>query len=340
MVANDRRGQQYIHRWTPSREGVRKDLIICTLCVSHRIKYRLHPIVCSSFKSSECPVTTLHLIRTINLRDHPQLTTHLSHTLLTIVLPRLHDSTPCPRASTPALISPRRAPEMCWFTLTPAKGKKQQRPSTDSSCAEELVRVRRSPASPRFSDVRVRVPSMSLEVGEGGGQDHVHFDAHLNHHHRHPHLHPLLMHPIHGHSHHHHGPGIVDIKEGHLRGSGRKRTISSPCPPPPTREPSRCPPPSRPREPTYHTQIIEPRVSTTTVREGTRTALRNVQQERTRGTLRRVAGYEALSKSMPWDWDCVSSTVGSSASGGGRWMRRRKPSGLKYPPFGSMDRWL
>ncbi|RYO37955.1 hypothetical protein AA0111_g2609 [Alternaria arborescens] len=55
---------------------------------------------------------------------------------------------------------------MCWFTLTPAKGGKQNRPSTDSSCAEELVRVHRSPASPRFSDVRVKVPNITLEVDE------------------------------------------------------------------------------------------------------------------------------------------------------------------------------
>jgi hypothetical protein len=147
------------------------------------------------------------------------------------------------------------------------------------------------------------------------------------------------MHPIHGH-HHHLGLGMSDITEVRLQGLGRKRTISSPCPPPPTREPSRCPPASRPREPTYHTQIIEPSTGTTTVRESTRAALRSVQQERTRGALRRVAGYEVLGRQSPWDWDCVSSTVGSSASGGGRWMRRRSPSGLKYPPFGTMDRWL
>jgi hypothetical protein len=148
------------------------------------------------------------------------------------------------------------------------------------------------------------------------------------------------MHPIHGH-HHHHDLDVSDITEVRLRGPGRKRTISSPCPPPPTREPSRCPPLSRPREPIYRTQIVQPTTNTTTVRETTRAALRSVQQERTRGALRRVAGYEVLGKQVPWDWDCVSSTVGSSrASAGGRWTRKRRPSGLKYPPFGTMDRWL
>lgn len=324
-----------------SLEKVRKDLIICLLCVSRRLKYRLFPLSCLLSSLSECPDTTQHLIRTISPRDRLQATHQPFLILVTIVLPRRQHFTPCPRASILVSIYPRHAADMCWFTLTPAKGGKQHRPSTDSSCAEELVRVHRSPASPRFSDVRVKVPNITLEVDEKGGHHHAHFDAHLNHHHRHPHLHPLHMHPIHGH-HHHHDLSMSDITEVRLRGPGRQRTISAPCPPPPTREPSRCPPASRPRprQPTYHTQIVEPTTSTTTVRESTRAALRSVQQERTRGALRRVAGYEVLGKQTPWDWDCISSTVGSSASGGGRWMRRRRPSGLKYPPFGTMDRWM
>jgi hypothetical protein len=313
---------------------VRKHSIICTLCVGCRIKYRLLPL--SRLLSSLLNAPSR---RTIIIHDHLQLTLHPSLTLVTIVLLRQHDSTRYLRASTLASISPPHATDMCWFTLTPAKGKRQHRHSTDSSCAEDLVRVHHSPKSPRFSDVRVRVPSISLEVEGGGNHHHAHFDAHLNHHHRHPHIHPLHMHPIHG-NHHHLGLEIDDMKEVRLRGSGRKRTVSSPCPPPPTREPSRCPPPSRPREPIYRTQVVQPTTNTTTVRESTRAALRSVQQERTRGTLRRVAGYEVLGKQVPWDWDCVSSTVGSSASSGGRWMRRRRPSGLKYPPFGPMDRWL
>ncbi|KAF1833192.1 hypothetical protein BDW02DRAFT_589862 [Decorospora gaudefroyi] len=231
---------------------------------------------------------------------------------------------------------------MCWFTLAPTKGKKSHhhhRSSSDSSCVEELVRVRRSP-SPRFTDVRVKVPSISLEVEEQSHHHHHHHaHPHLHHHHRHPHLHPLHMHPVHGHHllhpHHHH-----DMK---LRGPGKKRHPQPPCPPPPSREPSRCRPPrdcspSRPREPIYRTQIIEP--SGPAVRETTRAALRSsVQPSRNRHVLRRVAGYEVLGKQVPWDWDCVSSSIasGSNSSGGG-WKKGR--GGLKYPPFGSMDRWL
>ncbi|KNG44316.1 hypothetical protein TW65_08667 [Stemphylium lycopersici] len=234
---------------------------------------------------------------------------------------------------------------MCWFTLTPAKGKKNSsyQPSTDSSCAEDIVRVHRSPKSPRLTNVRVRMPSLDVEVDEKHTHAHVH--PHLQHHHRHPHLHPLNMHPIHGehefglgltfdHNHHHHHAGhhlhnsslsISDISEIKLRGHGRKRSISSSCPPPP---PSRCPPPpsrpappppppvssppaaappSKPCEPIYHTQIIAP----TAVRETTRAALRRVQTDRatrtaTRNSLRRVAGYQVLGRQVPWDWDCYS----------------------------------
>jgi hypothetical protein len=76
------------------------------------------------------------------------------------------------------------------------------------------------------------------------------------------------------------------------------------------------------------------------VRETTRVALRSVQPERQRGRLRRVAGYEVLGTQVPFDWDCISSTVGSSGAGG-KWVRKKvKGGGLRYPPFGSMDRWL
>lgn len=83
----------------------------------------------------------------------------------------------------------------------------------------------------------------------------------------------------------------------------------------------------------YRTQIVEPGV-----RASTRSALRDV---RVRGRVRRVGGYEVLGKSVPWDWDCVSSTVGSS--GGGEKRRGKgkgKGAGLRYPPFGGMARWL
>jgi hypothetical protein len=221
---------------------------------------------------------------------------------------------------------------MCWFTLTPTKARKHNRHSTDSSCVEQLVRVHRSP-SPRFSEVRVKVPSISLELDE---KHHGHLHPHLQHHHRHPHLHPLHMHPIHGHHHHHHhghGMDIGEIREIKLRGGGRKRCPPPPCPPPPSREPSRCPP----REPIYRTQIVEP--TSAAVRETTRAAL---QAPKHRSQLRRVAGYEVLGKQMPWDWDCVSDSAGSSA-GGGRWVKRKISGGrggLKYPPFGGMERWL
>lgn len=57
--------------------------------------------------------------------------------------------------------------------------------------------------------------------------------------------------------------------------------------------------------------------------------------------MRKVGGYEVLGRNVPWDWDCVSSTVGSSvARGGGRGKKKKKGSGLKYPPFGGVERWL
>ncbi|OAL45086.1 hypothetical protein IQ07DRAFT_233575 [Pyrenochaeta sp. DS3sAY3a] len=236
---------------------------------------------------------------------------------------------------------------MCWFTLTPAKGKKQHhhdRHSTDSSCVEELVRVRRDP-SPRFTPLRVKVPGgVSMEFEDHHHlHPHSHLHPHLNHHHNH-HLHPLHLHPlhpIHGHHHHHHHHHGLPVR---LRGPGRKR-CPPPSPPPPSRAPSKCRPaprsrscsPARPREPIYHTQIVEP----AQVRESTRVALCN--PERPRGRLRRVAGYELLGREVPWQWDCVSSTVGSSVSGG-KWSTKKRSSkgggGLRYPPFGSMDRWL
>lgn len=222
---------------------------------------------------------------------------------------------------------------MCWFTLTPTKGKKRHhgRHSTDSSCVEELVRVHRSP-SPRFSDVRVKVPSsITVEL-----EHHDHLHPRLHHHHKH-HLHPLHLHPIHGHHDHHH-----DMPAVRLRGPGRKRCPLPPGAPPPSRDPSTCRPcspsssPARPREPIYRTQIVEPAY----VRETTRVALRSVQPERQRSRLRRVAGYEVLGREVPWNWDCVSSTLGSSSAGSGKWTRKRRGGGLRYPPFGTIDRWL
>ena len=57
-----------------------------------------------------------------------------------------------------------------------------------------------------------------------------------------------------------------------------------------------------------------------------------------------MGGYEVTGRSVPWDWECVSSGVGSSVVGrrGGKKGKRRKGGGggLKYPPFGGMERWL
>lgn len=230
---------------------------------------------------------------------------------------------------------------MCWFTLSPAKAKKHNhaRHSSDSSCVEELVRVHRSPSRHRFTEVKVKVPSsISMDMSEHH-HHHPHLHPHLHHRHRH-HLHPLHMHPLHP---HHHGERFIEKLHGH----GQRRCSPPPSPPPPTRDPSRCrprsrspaPPARRPSEPIYRTQIVEP----AEVRETTRVALRSVQPERHRGRLRRVAGYEVLGAQVPFDWDCVSSTVGSS-SVGGKWVRRKGKVGghgaLRYPPFGAVERWM
>jgi hypothetical protein len=223
---------------------------------------------------------------------------------------------------------------MCWFTLTPTKGKKHHH-SSDSSCVEDLVRVHRSPSRHRFTDIKVKVPSISVEMSDTH-HHHPHLSPHLQHHHRH-HLHPLHLNPFHDHHHHDHHDRMT-LK---LHGSGRRRCSPPPAPPPPTRNTSHCRPrprsqsPSRPREPVYRTQVFEP----TQVRETTRVALRSVQPERERGRLRRVAGYEVLGAQVPFDWDCISSTVGSNS--GGRWVRKKvKSGGMRYSPFGSMDRWM
>lgn len=222
---------------------------------------------------------------------------------------------------------------MCWFTLAPTKGKRHH-PSSDSSCVEDLVRVHRNPSRPRFTDIKVKIPSISVDMSDHH-HNHPHLHPHLQHHHRH-HIHPLHLNPFH---HHHDHYDRTTVK---LHGSGRRRCSPPPGPPPPTRDTSRCRPRPRSRshgrsgEPIYRTQIVEP----AEVRETTRVALRSVQPERERGRLRRVAGYEVLGTQVPFDWDCISSTVGSGG-GGGRWVRKKvKTGGLKYPPFGSMDRWM
>ncbi|KAF1979477.1 hypothetical protein BU23DRAFT_98569 [Bimuria novae-zelandiae CBS 107.79] len=204
---------------------------------------------------------------------------------------------------------------MCWITLAPKPkrhhhGHHHHHHSDNGSSVAELVRVHQKGDGPRYSKIRIIAPVHELEK-----HDHDHLGHH--HHHHHPHMHPLHMHPIHHHA-------------WKMHGTGKKRSPAPPPPPsapPPSRSPSSCP---EPREPTYRTKIVEP--ATREVRETTRVALREVRPER--GRLRRVAGYEVLGKEVPWDWDCVSSVV----SGGGG--SRRGDSRLRYPPFGTMDRWM
>jgi hypothetical protein len=239
---------------------------------------------------------------------------------------------------------------MCWITLTPSKNKRK---STSSDCSSaDIVRVHHSP-KPRFSDVTVSLPSIVTSTDDHHHHHHedlLHLHPHvpehlrphaplphglLHHHHRHPHLHPI--HPLHLHP------------LAPLHGPGKKIRIEHPHPPPPTRHSSRPPPaPSSstssssssddacpPKEPIYRTQIVEPAA----VRATTRTALRDV---RVRGRVRRLGGYDVSGRSVPWDWDCVSSTVGSSVRGGAKRKGQRKKGGggWKYPPFGGAERWL
>lgn len=345
--------------------------------------------------SSECTVLAIqHLTHIIILLVPRHPIPQPFHPLHTTASHRPNGCIPF-RASTLQSKSPYPVEIMCWVTLTPSKGKKKgYRPTSDSSCVEDIVRVHHNPASPRLTNVRIRAPSLDVEVDEK--LTHAHLYPHLQHHHRHPHLHPLHMHPVEGehhlgmsfglgHHHHHHHRGSLDMSEISdikLRGHGRRRSISSPCPPPP---PSTCPPASpppappssssssssppprptaprdtspllppsvsfpSPREPIYRTQIIQPPSSrNTAVRETTRVALRtSTTERRPRQNLRRVAGYQVLGRQVPWDWDCVSSTVGSSTAataGGarGKWVRRKSggAAGLKYPPFGDAEKWM
>ncbi|KAF1931625.1 uncharacterized protein M421DRAFT_2274 [Didymella exigua CBS 183.55] len=236
---------------------------------------------------------------------------------------------------------------MCWITLTPTRPKNEKHASSDRSSAD-LVRVRHTP-NPRLSPLSIALPS-SISASprhHHHHHHHPHMPDHmrphaplphgiLQHHHRHPHLHlhPLHLHPL-----------------APLHGAGKK--LQTPCAPAPRHTSrARAPPPSisssssssssdaaSKTEPTYRTQIVEPGV-----RAGTRRALRDV---RVRGGLRRVGGYEVLGRSVPWDWECVSSTVGSSRCGGGDKSKKKKETkkkmeegGLRYPPFGGMERWL
>lgn len=70
-------------------------------------------------------------------------------------------------------------------------------------------------------------------------------------------------------------------------------------------------------------------------------ALREVRPEhRDRGRLRRVAGYEVLGREVPWNWDCVSSSVASGKGEARKSDGVKGGSGLRFPPFAAMDRWM
>lgn len=235
---------------------------------------------------------------------------------------------------------------MCWFTLTPVKNKKRKRERerelSDCSYAEELVRVHHGPKS-YFSDLRVKIPS-SITVDLEHQHHHSQLRPFRRNHHTHP-VHPLHLHPIHGfHQIHIHGNTPVDhCDSGHKWCSP---PVSPPIPPPPSRDASEhrprprsraSPPVARTtREPSFQTRIFEP----TTVRESTRVALRNVQSGRQQSRLRKVAGYEVLSREVPWQWDCVSNTSESSVADPKPRARRIRRAGLLYPPFSTLEAWL
>ncbi|KAF3034183.1 hypothetical protein E8E11_002669 [Didymella keratinophila] len=245
---------------------------------------------------------------------------------------------------------------MCWITLTPTKNKTATNRAASDCSSAEIVRVRHSP-KPRFSEVSISLPSTVSTSPPPDQHHHHHRDAlHLHaaqhlrphaplphgvlqHHHRRPHLHPI--HPLHLHP-------LTP-----LHGHGKQIRIEPTCPPvPPTRNVSRCRDPPAPcvsasssdagcekKEPVYRTQIVEPAI----VRAETGRLLREARDVRVRGRMRRVGGYEVLGKSVPWDWDCVSSTVASSVVGRADPRKKgkaKRKGGLKYPPFGRMERWM
>ncbi|KAF2687753.1 hypothetical protein K458DRAFT_414834 [Lentithecium fluviatile CBS 122367] len=277
----------------------------------------------------ECPaeITTTLPLPNLNSATPPSRLTHIT------VSHHLSVSAHSHRISTtnhsPAhRVFPQHEGTMCWITLTPKRTSGRHHHhhhpahhthSAHGSSVEELIKVHHSAHSPRYSKVRIATPSVSVAGERHHGRHHDH-----DHHHPHlPHIHPLHMHPasLLPHRHYHY------YRTHHLHGPGKKRGPPLPAPPP-----SSCP---SPREPIYRTQIVEPKPRE--VRETTRIALREVRPEgRQRGRLRRVAGYEVLGREVPWDWDCVSS-VPSSGIGG---RRAGGSNGLRFPPFGSMDRWM
>ncbi|KAF2639986.1 hypothetical protein P280DRAFT_24393 [Massarina eburnea CBS 473.64] len=227
---------------------------------------------------------------------------------------------------------------MCWIALSPKEAKKRhghnrRTSSAHESTVEEVVRIRHGARSPRLEKIHIVTPGISVS----DEHPHYHHDHHPYIHHHHPHLHPHLhhFHPLHMHPLHLH-PDHPDHHHHKLHGHGKRRhsPAPAPAPPPPSRSPSSCP---SPREPVYRTQIVEPQMRE--MQETTRIALREARPERRdRGRLRRVAGYEVLGREVPWSWDCVSSVASESKRSGRN--ERKGNGGVKFPPFGSMDRWM
>ena len=134
-----------------------------------------------------------------------------------------------------------------------------------------------------------------------------------------------------------------------LHGYGAKRAAAPPPPPPP-------PPPS-PRSPRnrgaewaprgegrYRTVVAVPgrgrerererERERFAVRAATSRRLEEVRVEAFRPSevgrrLRRVAGYEVLSRRVPWGWECVEMETDEPRGRGGR-----------YPPFGGAETWM
>ncbi|KAF2742721.1 hypothetical protein M011DRAFT_260622 [Sporormia fimetaria CBS 119925] len=101
-------------------------------------------------------------------------------------------------------------------------------------------------------------------------------------------IHPLRAHPLKL-----HGPGKPRLDVAVTQPWPREREQKS----------------SPLKEPMYHFQPIAPRREpfVDEIRRTTRVAIKEIKPERKK--LRRVAGYEVLSKQVPWSWDCMSKST-------------------------------
>jgi hypothetical protein len=81
--------------------------------------------------------------------------------------------------------------------------------------------------------------------------------------------------------------------------------VRQPAPVPAEGRPSsRCSSDATSKDAIYRIQPIYERAAPREIQETTRIALREVRPQRTR--LRRVAGYDILSRQVPWSWDAIS----------------------------------